>query len=104
MMNLKKHKLLNGLLALSLGVSCLAASAIASAAEYNWRFANLYGRGTAYGTIYESLGKNIETMSNGRISVQVLYSGEGVGTTGILSAVKSGLLLRPLKTQSGVCF
>jgi len=38
------------------------------------------------------LGENIETMSEGRIKVQVLYSGEGVGTTGILGAVKSGLI------------
>ena len=99
-MNFKRNKLINGLLALSLGASCFAASAMASAAEYNWRFANLYGRGTAYGAIYENLGKNIETMSNGRIAVQVLYSGEGVGTTGILSAVKSGLITMGAPFQS----
>ncbi|EXI90650.1 MAG: Neu5Ac-binding protein [Candidatus Accumulibacter regalis] len=71
-----------------------------SAAEYNWRFANLYGRGTAFGTLYEKLGSNIETMSGGRIKVQVLYSGEGVGTTGLLSAVKSGLITMGAPFQS----
>jgi len=100
MINLKKKKLLKGLFALSIGISSLATSAMISAAEYNWRFANLYGRGTAYGALYENLGKNIETMSNGRIAVQVLYSGEGVGTTGILSAVKSGLITMGAPFQS----
>jgi len=100
MINLKRKKLLKGLFALSIGISSLATSAMISAAEHNWRFANLYGRGTAYGALYENLGKNIETMSNGRIAVQVLYSGEGVGTTGILSAVKSGLITMGAPFQS----
>ncbi len=100
MMNYKGKKLLKSLFALSIGITSLATSVMVSAAEYNWRFANLYGRGTAYGTIYEDLAKNIETMSNGRIAVQVLYSGEGVGTTGILSAVKSGLITMGAPFQS----
>ncbi|WP_372881884.1 TRAP transporter substrate-binding protein [Psychromonas sp.] len=100
MINLKGKKLLKSLLALSIGITSLATSVTAYAAEHNWRFANLYGRGTAYGTIYEELAKNINTMSNGRIAVQVLYSGEGVGTTGILSAVKSGLITMGAPFQS----
>ncbi|HEY5715249.1 MAG TPA: TRAP transporter substrate-binding protein [Psychromonas sp.] len=100
MINLKGKKVLKSLFALSIGITSLATSAMVSAAEYNWRFANLYGRGTAYGAIYEDLAKNIETMSNGRIAVQVLYSGEGVGTTGILSAVKSGLISMGAPFQS----
>jgi TRAP-type C4-dicarboxylate transport system substrate-binding protein len=92
MFGLKGKKLAKKLLAVTLGVSALASSTVSFAAEYNWRFANLYGRGTAFGAVYEDLAKNIETMSNGRISVQVLYSGEGVGTSGILSAVRSGLI------------
>ena len=100
MTNRKGKKLLKGLFALSIGLTSLATSVMASAAEHNWRFANLYGRGTAYGAIYENLAKNIETMSNGRIGVQVLYSGEGVGTTGILSAVKTGLISMGAPFQS----
>ncbi len=92
MFSLKGNKFAKTLLAATLGISALASSAASYAAEYNWRFANLYGRGTAFGEVYEDLAKNIETMSSGRISVQVLYSGEGVGTSGILSAVKSGLI------------
>lgn len=100
MMNCKGKKLLKNLFALSIGLTSLAASVMVSAAEHNWRFANLYGRGTAYGTIYENLANNIETMSNGRIDVQVLYSGEGIGTTGILSAVKTGLISMGAPFQS----
>lgn len=94
MLNIIKNvqkKLVTGSLAVALGLSALSSTS-AFAAEHNWRFANLYGRGTAYGELYENLGKNIEQMSAGKIKVQVLYSGEGVGTSGILGAVKSGLV------------
>lgn len=64
----------------------------AYAAEHNWRFVNLYPRGTAYGEVYKGFADNIEAMSNGRISVQVMYAGEGVGQTGVLGSVKSGLM------------
>ncbi|CAM2736086.1 TRAP transporter substrate-binding protein [Vibrio diazotrophicus] len=92
MLGMKGNKFTKAVLAAAIGVSALVISTASMAAEYNWRFANLYGRGTAFGEVYEDLAKNIETMSNGRIAVQVLYSGEGVGTSGILSAVKSGLI------------
>ncbi|MBN0987259.1 MULTISPECIES: TRAP transporter substrate-binding protein [Amphritea] len=95
--NLKK-KLSTSALAVTLGLSTLAANV--SAADFNWRFSNLYGRGTAFGEVYESLAKNIETMSDGRIKVQVLYSGEGVGTSGLLGAVKSGLVTMGAPFQS----
>jgi TRAP-type C4-dicarboxylate transport system substrate-binding protein len=95
--NLKK-KLSTSALAVTLGLATLAADV--SAAEHNWRFSNLYGRGTAFGEVYESLAKNIETASEGRIKVQVLYSGEGVGTSGLLGAVKSGLVTMGAPFQS----
>ncbi|MBE9397352.1 TRAP transporter substrate-binding protein DctP [Pontibacterium sp. N1Y112] len=93
-----KKKLSTSALAMALGLSTVAADV--SAAEHNWRFSNLYGRGTAFGEVYESLAKNIETMSEGRIKVQVLYSGEGVGTSGLLGAVKSGLITMGAPFQS----
>ncbi|MGY0614955.1 TRAP transporter substrate-binding protein [Vibrio sp. FJH11] len=96
----KGKKLLSSMLAATLGLGAMATSAASFAAEQNWRFANLYGRGTAYGQVYEDLAKNIETMSDGRIAVQVLYSGEGIGTTGILGAVKSGLIQMGAPFQS----
>ncbi len=85
-------------LAVAMGLSAVAAQS--HAAEHNWRFSNLYSRGTAFGEVYESLAKNIEKNSEGRIKVQVLYSGEGVGTSGLLSAVKSGLVTMGAPFQS----
>lgn len=93
-----KKKLSTSALALGLTLGVVAADV--SAAEHNWRFSNLYGRGTAFGEVYEGLAKNIETMSEGRIKVQVLYSGEGVGTSGLLGAVKSGLVTMGAPFQS----
>jgi TRAP-type C4-dicarboxylate transport system substrate-binding protein len=72
----------------------------ASAAEYNWRFANLYGRGTAFGELYKDLAADIEKRTNGAIKVQVLFSGEGVGTSGVLGAAKSGLITMAAPFQS----
>lgn len=86
--------------ALTLGLGLGIVATDVSAAEHNWRFSNLYGRGTAFGELYENLGKNIEKLSDGRIKVQVLYSGEGVGTTGLLGAVKSGLITMGAPFQS----
>ncbi|KZN14397.1 TRAP transporter substrate-binding protein [Marinomonas sp. TW1] len=94
-----KKRLVASSLAVALGLGAVASTA-AQAADHNWRFANLYSRGSAFGEVYESLAKNIETMSDGRIKVQVLYSGEGVGTTGILGAVKTGLISMGAPFQS----
>jgi len=86
-----KKQIISGSLAVALGVGAVAAS-VAQAAEHNWRFANLYTRGTAFGDVYGNLAKNIEEMSGGRIKVKMMYAGEGVDTQGILGAVKSGLI------------
>ncbi|MFC6671973.1 TRAP transporter substrate-binding protein DctP [Marinobacterium aestuariivivens] len=85
-----KKQLICGSLAVALGLGGLASGA--QAAEHNWRFANLYTRGTAFGEVYAGLAENIESMSGGRIKVKMMYAGEGVDTTGILGAVKSGLI------------
>lgn len=86
--------------ALGLGLALSVVATDVAAADYNWRFSNLYSRGTAFGELYENLGNNIEELSDGRIQVQVLYSGEGVGTSGLLGAVKSGLLTMGAPFQS----
>ncbi len=99
-MLVKNKKLITSFLSAAIGITSIVASSLAYSAEHNWRFANLYGRGSAYGAVYEGLAKNIEVMSNNRIKVQVLYSGEGVGTSGILSAVKSGLITMGAPFQS----
>ncbi|MDX1810293.1 MAG: TRAP transporter substrate-binding protein DctP [Sulfurospirillaceae bacterium] len=74
-----------------LGVMSLGQSAFA-AAQFHWRFANLYGRGTAFGKVYADLAKDIEKRTHGAIKVQVLFSGEGVGTAGLFGAAKTGLI------------
>jgi TRAP-type C4-dicarboxylate transport system substrate-binding protein len=74
-----------------LGIMGVSETASA-AAQFHWRFANLYGRGTAFGKVYGSLAKGIEQKTHGAIKVQVLFSGEGVGTQGLFGACKSGLI------------
>ena len=93
-----KSKLATSTLALTLGLGAIATDL--AAAEHNWRFSNLYSRGTAFGELYEGLGKDIERLSDGKIKVQTLYSGEGVGTSGLLGAVKSGLITMGAPFQS----
>lgn len=87
-----KKQIITGSLSVALGLGALTTTASAYAAEHNWRFANLYTRGTAFGDVYGSLADNINKMSGGRIKVKMMYAGEGVSTTGILGAVKSGLI------------
>lgn len=86
-----KKQIVTGSLAAALTIGSVATST-AQAAEHNWRFANLYTRGTAFGEVYGNLAKNIEEMSGGRIKVKMMYAGEGVDTKGILGAVKTGLI------------
>jgi TRAP-type mannitol/chloroaromatic compound transport system substrate-binding protein len=93
-----KKNLTISAVAVTVGLTSLATDVFA--AEHNWRFSNLYSRGTAFGEVYENLAENIEKLSEGKIKVQVLYSGEGVGTSGLLSAVKSGLITMGAPFQS----
>ena len=93
-----KKVILSLLTVASMGLSIVATDV--SAAQHNWRFANLYGRGTAFGALYEQLGKDINRLSHGEIKVQVLYSGEGVGTSGLLGAAKSGMITMVAPFQS----
>ncbi len=94
--NIKKGLMTTSVVAL-LGVMTMVDTA---SATQNWRFSNLYGRGTAFGELYQDLAKDIEKRTNGEIKVQVLYSGEGVGTSGLLGAVKSGLITMGAPFQS----
>jgi len=86
-----KKQILTGSLAAVMSLGAVTSTTV-QAAEHNWRFANLYSRGTAFGEVYGNMAENIEKMSGGRISVKMMYAGEGVSTTGILGAVKSGLI------------
>ncbi len=94
--SIKKSLMTTSVVAL-LGIMGLVDTA--SAAQ-NWRFSNLYGRGTAFGDLYQQLAKDIEKNTNGEVKVQVLFSGEGVGTSGLLGATKSGLITMAAPFQS----
>ncbi|PLY04470.1 MAG: C4-dicarboxylate ABC transporter substrate-binding protein [Arcobacter sp.] len=95
--NIKKSLMTTSIVAL---LSVMTMVDTAKAADHNWRFANLYGRGTAFGELYKDLAADIEKRTDGKVKVQVLFSGEGVGTSGLLGAAKSGLITMAAPFQS----
>ncbi|MGB5867967.1 MAG: TRAP transporter substrate-binding protein, partial [Arcobacteraceae bacterium] len=95
--NVKKNLMTTSIVAL-LGLMTVVDTA--AAAQHNWRFSNLYGRGTAFGELYKDLATDIEKRTDGKVKVQVLFSGEGVGTSGLLGAAKSGLITMAAPFQS----
>jgi TRAP-type C4-dicarboxylate transport system substrate-binding protein len=73
------------------GTVALAAPAIAQS-TFRWRMANLYPRGVSFGIAYEAFAKKVEAATGGRLVIENVYDGEGVGATEVFSAVKSGLV------------
>jgi TRAP-type C4-dicarboxylate transport system substrate-binding protein len=73
------------------GTVAVASPAVAQS-TFRWRMANLYPRGVSFGTAYESFTKKVEAMTGGRLIIENVYDGEGVGATEVFSAVKSGLV------------
>lgn len=73
------------------GVAALAAPAIAQT-TFRWRMANLYPRGISFGVAYETFTRRVEVASGGRLVIENVYDGEGVGATEIFAAAKSGLI------------
>ena len=67
-------------------------SAVGAAAEFTWRMANLYPRGTSYGTVYQGFADLVKRTTNGRLEINPLFDGEGVGATEVLQATMSGLV------------
>ena len=76
----------------ALGAGVLASGRTAQAADFTWRMANLYPRGTSYGAVYQGFADWVAAASNGRIKIDGLFDGEGVGATEVLQA--TGLPLR----------
>lgn len=76
----------------ALGAGVMASARTAAAADFNWRMANLYPRGTSYGVVYQGMADYIAAASGGRINVDVLFDGEGVGATEVLQAASAGLV------------
>lgn len=71
--------------------SVLASPAVAQS-NLRWRMANLYPRGVSFGAVYQAFADSVEAMSGGRLAIDIVYDGEGVGATEVLGAVSSGLV------------
>lgn len=80
----------------SLFIGALAAALmvpqLVAAAEFAWRMAVLYPRSSSYAPAYERFAQKVETMSGGRMTIQIVYDGEGVQGGELLSAVRNGLV------------
>ncbi|MEQ9813713.1 MAG: TRAP transporter substrate-binding protein DctP [Azospirillaceae bacterium] len=71
--------------------STLPAPAIAQS-TFTWRMAVLYPRGISFGVAYEAFAERVAEMSDGRLTIENVYDGEGVGATEIFGATRSGLV------------
>jgi TRAP-type mannitol/chloroaromatic compound transport system substrate-binding protein len=89
-MDLKRRDLLVAAAAAA-GTVALASPAVAQSV-IRFRMANLYPRGVSFGIAYEAFATRVAEMSGGRLIVENIYDGEGVGATEVYSAVKSGLV------------
>jgi len=73
-------------------VALQGAGSASAASAMKWRMANLYPRGTSFAVAYDKFAKNVGTLTGGRLTVDMLYDGEGVSATEILSATRTGLV------------
>ncbi len=81
-------------LAASIGVASIAITAAASAqaAEYEWTFQASETAGEPSFKIKQEWAERIETMTDGRVAIEVLPINSVVGPTETLQAVSSGIL------------
>ena len=80
-----------GALAGVVATTALASPAIAKS-TIRWRMAVLYPRGVSFGTVYQKFVDAVDTMSDGRLKIEIVYDGEGVNATEVLSATSAGLV------------
>jgi TRAP-type C4-dicarboxylate transport system substrate-binding protein len=88
---MKRRQFFAATAAAAAGTVALAAPAIAQS-TFRWRMANLYPRGVSFGVAYEAFTNRVAAATGGRLVIENVYDGEGVGATEVLSAVKSGLV------------
>ena len=87
----KRRNILAGALGLPVAMSALAAPALARD-KTRWRMSNMYPRGVSFGVAYEAFARRIEQATDGRLVIEMVYDGEGIGAAEIFSGVKSGLI------------
>lgn len=80
------------LISMVIMISVIAWPALAAGKPLTWRMATLYPRGTAFGEVYEAFCSNVKAMSGGQLTITMVYDGEGVPATEVLSATRSGLV------------
>ncbi len=68
------------------------AAGLAADKVIKWRMAVLYPRGASFGVTYPVFTEAVKRMSGGRMEIEVVYDGEGVPATEVLSATRSGLV------------
>lgn len=80
-------------LMLALSLPALAASGKGTVEDpLVWRMGGLYARGVSYGQNYEYFAETVKRLSGGRMIIEVMYDGEGVNASEVLSAVTTGLI------------
>ena len=73
-------------------ITGLAMPVMSADKPLKWRMATLYPRGTAFCEVYEAFCDNVKALSGGRLTISMVYDGEGVPATEVLSATRSGLV------------
>ncbi|UCD80523.1 MAG: TRAP transporter substrate-binding protein DctP [Desulfobacterales bacterium] len=73
-------------------MTVIAMPVMSAEKSFKWRMATLYPRGTAFGEVYEAFCDNVKAMSEGQLTITMVYDGEGVPATEVLSATRSGLV------------
>ena len=80
------------MIAVVMMIAVIVVPAMSADKPRTWRMATLYPRGTAFGEVYEAFCSNVKAMSGGRLTISMVYDGEGVPATEVLSATRSGLV------------
>ena len=89
---MERRQFLGAMGAGALALGGMAAAKPAKAADFTWRMANLYPRGTSYADVYQGFADQVKRATGGRLEINPLFDGEGVGATEVLQATRSGLV------------
>jgi len=91
-MKIRSKRLLFGLALVCLCMTLLPSPDAAADDVIKWRWAIPYPPGTVFQEKFEFFTNNINKMSNGRLQIEIVNAGAGVGPMEFLNAVSTGLL------------